>query len=365
MTDTQTFSPDWISPPGETIEDLLEEQGWTQAELGERLGFSAKHVNDLIHGRAPISAAAAQRLSRVLGSTVDFWLVREAQYRAALERRKAEGEALQEASWLKELPLAWMRRQGLVDVVRNKGLQVLESLEFFGVASVEAWRSRYEAPLTAFRASDKFAKKIGSVATWLREAERQATEARCGSFDQASFKQALGDLRKLTSVVEPSVFLPKLVARCASAGVAVVLVPAPPGCPASGATRWLTPEKAMVVLSLRYKRNDHLWFTFFHEAGHIVLHGKKVLFIEGIEGLDGESEEEADRFARDLLIPPADARKLQKLGRRGRVSKLEVKEFAAKVGVAPGIVVGRMQKEGWLPWSHMNDLKVRYDWAEA
>lgn len=364
MIDAKTFSPDWVSPPGETIEDLLEEHGWTQAELAERLGFTPKHVNDLVHGRVPISASAAQRLSRVLGSTMDFWLVREAQYRAAMERRKAVEEAAASADWLGELPLAWMRKQGLVHVIRDKGRQVLEAFEFFGVASVEAWRASYESPLTAFRASDKFDRKIGAVATWLREGERQAKATVCEPFDRTKFRDTLEDLKALTSETDPSTFVPKLVERCAAAGVAVVFFPAPPGCPASGATRWLTPDKAMMVLSLRYKSNDHLWFTFFHEAGHLILHGKKVLFIEGIDGLDGKSEDEADRFARDLLIPSADSPKLEALGRRGRVSKAEVQAFATKVGIAPGIVVGRLQKEGWLPWSHMNDLKVRYQWTQ-
>lgn len=363
MTDRKPFSPDWVSPPGGTIEDLLEERGWTQAELADRLGFTSKHVNDLIHARAPVTPDAAERLSRVLGSSTDFWLVREARYQAAVTHQKSIQDAATHADWLKELPLAWMRKQGWVHQLRNKGKQVLEALEFFGVASVEAWREQYEAPLTAFRASDKFEKKVGAVAAWLRQGEQLATAARCAPYDRAGFKAVLKDLRQQTAQTDPALFVPELIAACASVGVAVVFVPAPPGCPASGATRWLTPNKAMLVLSLRHKSNDHLWFTFFHEAGHLLLHGKKMLFIDGLDGLDGAHEEEADAFARDFLIPPAHARVLQALGRRGRVSKREVISIAEKVGVAPGIVVGRMQKEGWLPWTHMNDLKVRYQWT--
>jgi addiction module HigA family antidote len=363
MTDRQPFSPDWVSPPGGTIEDLLEERGWTQAELGERLGFTSKHVNDLIHARAPLTPDAAERLSRVLGSTTDFWLVREAQYQAALKHQEAIEAAATHADWLDELPLAWMRKQGWARQLRNKGKQVLEALEFFGVASVDAWRGKYETPLTAFRASEKFEKKVGAVAAWLRRGELLATAAHCAPFDRTAFKGVLKDLRPQTAQTDPAVFAPALIAACASVGVAVVFVPAPPGCPASGATRWLTPTKAMLVLSLRHKSNDHLWFTFFHEAGHLLLHGKKMLFIDGLDGLDGEHEEEANAFARDFLIPPAHASRLEALARRGKVSKREVRSFAQEVGVAPGIVVGRMQNEGWLPWTHMNDLKVRYQWT--
>jgi hypothetical protein len=145
--------------------------------------------------------------------------------------------------------------------------------------------------------------------------------------------------------------------------VAVVFLPAPPGCPASGATRWLAPDKALLLLSLRYKTNDHLWFTFFHEAAHLVLHGKKLLFIDGIDGLDKEVEQEADRFAGAVLIPPAMADQLRLLGAAGHVSEAVVRSLAAQIGIAPGIVVGRMQKEEWLPWTHLNGLKVRYAWT--
>jgi HTH-type transcriptional regulator/antitoxin HigA len=85
MTESEGFSPDWLSPPGETISDLLEERGWQRAELADRAGFTGKHVDELIQGRASLTADTAQRLSTVLGGTVEFWLAREAQYRAALE----------------------------------------------------------------------------------------------------------------------------------------------------------------------------------------------------------------------------------------------------------------------------------------
>jgi len=125
----------------------------------------------------------------------------------------------------------------------------------------------------------------------------------------------------------------------------------------------LAPDKALLVLSLRHRTNDHLWFTFFHEAAHLILHGKKLLFIEGNNGLDSSQEEEANRFAADLLLPPSTAARLELLRAKRGFSMDDVCAFASEVGVAPGIVVGRMQKEGWLPWTHMNSLKVSYAWS--
>ena len=82
-------APDWVSPPGESILDIAEERGWTQAELAKRLGYTEKHVSQLINGKASLSVDAALRLERVVGGTVDFWLAREANY----QNRKAKLEA--------------------------------------------------------------------------------------------------------------------------------------------------------------------------------------------------------------------------------------------------------------------------------
>jgi len=153
------------------------------------------------------------------------------------------------------------------------------------------------------------------------------------------------------------VFVPQLQGLAGAAGVAVVFVPAPPGCRVGGSTQWLSPDRPLIALSLRHKTNDHLWFTLFHEAGHILKHGKKATFVDGLDGVDEEHEAEADRFAADQLIPPAAAHKLQ-----GLRSEQELKDAATALGISPGIVVGRMQHEGWLLRTHLNGLKVSYHW---
>ena len=359
MTENEThFEPDWLSPPGDTMADVLAEKGWAQAEFAQRIGYTTKHVNQLLRGKAPISQETALRLERVLGSSARFWLKREAEYREALARR-AEQETLgQESGWLAELPLREMIRFGWIDdCPANSAAQVAECLRFFGVATVAAWRERYIAPLAAFRASQRFAAQPGAVAAWLRQGERRAAAMQCASFQRKAFRQILNELRELTNEPEPTFFVPKMTALCASAGVAVVLEPAPQGCPVNGAVRWLTPETALLMLSLRYRSNDQLWFSFFHEAGHLLLHGKRLLFLEIEDQLADEEEAQADAFARDFLIPPGKAPQLQPLR-----SEAAVRQAAVQIGVAPGIVVGRMQKEGWLPWSHLNGLKERYTW---
>lgn len=362
MTENQMeFTPDWISPPGDTIADLLDEHGWSQTEFAQRLDYTTKHVNLLIHGKASISEDTALRLERVLGSTAHFWLKREAQYREALARRTEQETLGHESAWLAELPLKEMIRFGWIrDCSANPVAQVAECLSFFGVATVAAWRERYIVPLAAFRASQRFEKQPGAVAAWLRQGERRAAEIECAVFDKSAFRRSMSELRKLTNEDDPEKFIPRLTALCAASGVAVVMEPAPHGCPVSGAVRLLNPDKALLMLSLRYKSNDQLWFSFFHEAAHLILHGKRLFILEMEEGLDDEAEREADRFARDLLIPPTIVDRLATMR-----SEVAVRQFAAEIGIAPGIVVGRMQKESWLPWSHLNGLKARYEWVEG
>ena len=97
----------------------------------------------------------------------------------------------------------------------------------------------------------------------------------------------------------------KVQALCSSAGVALVLTPEFAGTHLSGAARWLAPDKAILQLSLRHKTDDHFWFTFFHEARHLLAR-KRVDHVDGVAQYVevGEDEDEADRFSRDMLIPP-------------------------------------------------------------
>lgn len=358
---TTQYRPTTVSAPGETLSDLLGERGLSQAELAERMGRPTKTVNEIVKGKATVTRETALQLERVLGVPAEFWLTREARYQEWLVRQEDLERMKGAAGWLKELPLRDMIRFGWLARCDGKAEQVGDCLRFFGVASVEAWRDRYERPLAAFRASRKVAWSKGAVAAWLRQGEIKAAAVPCRPYDASQFREVLPSLRALTREKDPGRFIPILEEACANCGVAVCFVQTPKGCPASGATRWLSPWKAVLQLSLRYKTNDHLWFTFFHEASHIVRHGKKMLFLENAEGLDDNLEREADRCARDLLIPPRAAIRLPQLG----WDKAAVVAFADEVGVAPGVVVGRMQREELIPWTHLNGLKLRYEWSDG
>ncbi|MCY4256043.1 MAG: helix-turn-helix domain-containing protein [Gammaproteobacteria bacterium] len=159
------FSPKWVSPPGDTILDLLEERGWPQSEFAERAAYTPKHVSLLVNGKAPITEDTAFRLERVLGGSARFWLSREANYREAIAREDEQASLRGQEKWLREVPLAHMIKCKWVDKTSDKASQVAECLSFFGVASVDAWRRKYEEPvaLAAFKSSSKYEKKIAAT----------------------------------------------------------------------------------------------------------------------------------------------------------------------------------------------------------
>lgn len=353
------YEPDYAVPPGKSLQEALDALGMTQVQLAERTGLSAKTINLIIKGAAPITPATALQLERVLGTPAGFWNNREVQYREALARHDETAQLRKQSVWLKKIPYRAMAKLGWIRLQSEPAQQLREVLGFFGVASTEQWQSVWASPSATFRASPAFAKDPGAVAAWLRKGELQAQAIPTSVYDASRFREALDQARALTNE-PPEVFTQNLVGTCAAAGVAVAFVPELPRLRTSGATRWLSPTKALVQLSLRYKTDDQLWFTFFHEGAHILLHGKRDVFLEG-DGERNDKEEEADRFAADTLIPPQAYKAF--VANRLHFSKASIQRFATDIGVAPGIAVGRLQHDKRLPVTHCNDLKRHFKWA--
>ena len=363
MTDTALgFSPDWVSPPGETIADLLEERNWSQAELAQRLGYTPKHLNQLIKGKVPLSEDAAMRLERVLGSSAGFWLAREARYRERLARLEAEKRFEKWTDWLDQLPVRELMKTGAIEKKRldakNKPRLVEELLRFFGVASPDEWESRYGVMQVSFRRSRADQSDTGAITAWLRMGERLAERQDGPKYNHKCFGAVLDEIRALTQQ-PPEDFEPRLRELCSECGVSFVLAPAIPRAHVSGVARWLNPHRPLIQLSLYGKTNDRFWFTFFHEAAHLLLHGKqkKVVFLDDVTDgkADTKEEHEANVWAADLLIPKQYQHELPLLG-----TKAKVRGFAQEIGIHPGIVVGRLQHEKIIPVTWMNDLKVSF-----
>jgi HTH-type transcriptional regulator/antitoxin HigA len=359
MAKKYRYQPDYAVPPGATLRETLEAKGITQKELAVRTGLTEKHLSQIVQAAASITHGTALKLERALGIPARFWNNLERDYQESKMMIHERTRLEEDCEWVKQIPHRELANRGLIRDSRDRVVLLREVLSFFGVSSVEAWRNLWMQPDAVFRRSQKVPSRPGLVATWIRMGELLAEKSDCRPYSRQRFRSALRQVRSLT--VQPArVFQPEIERLCAQAGVAVVFVREIPGAGISGATRWLSAEKAMVLLSLRYKRDDQLWFTFFHEAGHILLHGKKAVFLEG-EGQTGrdEKEREADRFAADILIPPRDAAQVPYLN-----SKAAIVEFAESIGVSPGIVAGRWQHETQ-QYSRFQNLKRKLEWAPS
>ena len=342
------YVSDDVFSPGEALRDRLLELGMSQADLAARSNLSTKHVNQIIQGVAPITHETALALERVTDTPARIWNSLEAAYRDALIRSPHEHLGPDDEAWLKTIPVAELQARGLVIRSRSRNAVFQSVLAFFGVADRTAWERIWIKPIASFRRSKVFRSHPGATAAWLRIGERDGRSRPSGPFDPKLFRQVLHEARSITRLKD---FSGELVARCASAGVVLVFVREIPGCRAHGAARWLTPTKALIQLSDRHKREDGFWFSLFHEGGHLLLHSKRDMFVDG-DGHDEDTlEENADSFAADLLIPPSKASQLPLLK-----TTRDVEMFAEELGIAPGIVVGRLHNDGHWDWNRGNDL---------
>lgn len=359
MSET-TFEPDWMSAPGTTITATLERSGISTEKFAKLMGYSVERANKLLNGRAAITRSVAECLASKIGGSTQFWIEREEQYRRDVGRLQAAGSLDAAKVWLNELPIQDMQKFGWINSDSTIEKKVAASLNFFDVPNVAAWRAKYKDTLSAvaFRASLTYESEPGAVIAWLRYAHKRAAQIECSAWDASAFRNSLSQIRELTRHKEPNLFVRQLQRICADCGVALIVARAPAGCRASGATQFLTPRKAIILLSFRYLSDDQFWFTFFHEAGHLILHSKQALFLEDESEVTSKEEAEANRFSEEILIPTAAKNELRHIS----PTKENIMRFGVKVGISRGIVVGQLQYMKRLRPDQMNWMKHRFKW---
>ncbi len=359
------YFPDFVFKPGETLLETLQYIGMSQSELARRTGRPVKTISEIINGKAAITTDTALQLERVLEIPAHFWNNLEQNYREYLSRIQETHELAEDIEWINEIPHKDMMRLGWIETCK-KPVDICKAiLGFFEVATPKAFRSLYQHGSVAFRSSKSSADISIATTVWLQQGTKEARRLECQPYNEQKFRSSLSSIRALTLIEEPKQFIPELQAACASCGVAVVLVPeieipGKSGTQLCGAARWLSSDRALIQLSLRYKDNGNFWFTFFHEAGHILLHSKRQVFMDEKLTDSGDAlEAEANTFACDTLIPQE---MYEKFETNGIFTEEEVLLLAQKAGIAPGIIVGRLQHEGKINWNHLNHLKTKCDW---
>jgi plasmid maintenance system antidote protein VapI len=379
------YTPDSPAPPGESLKEHLDVEGVSQADLSRRTGLSTKHINQIVQGVAVLSPDTAVLLERATGVPATAWSQLEANWQTYRSRLLDQEKLNDQVSWVANFPLEFLRRAGEIPHSQIDVGNLKRILSFFGVANPEVARQAWREYRTAFRRSALVDGDEYAVATWLRLCERRARDKQCLPYSREELLKLLPHMRSMT-LNSPEIWLDELPKMCAQAGVALVFMPALKNTHVSGATRWLTPNKAMIALSDRFKTDDTFWFSFFHEIGHVILHGKRLTFLDdkesdepngdGIvsspgpvllhgdstgESIASKAELEADEFAGNLLIPTKQLGEFVQFKKSLTVS--DVQYFSREIGVAPGIILGRLQHDGVIPWSHGRSLKraVRFN----
>ena len=350
------FEPDYAVSPGETLFEVMQSLDMNQKELGQRTGLTVQSLNRIFKGIQPITYETANRLELATGVPASFWNNLEANYREQLTKIEERNRLAKALDWLKKIPTNELIRRGVLSATKDKVQLLRETLKFFGVSSVESWYQFWGSPAVAARRSPCFETRLEAAATWIRLGELQARKINCKPYDKHRFREALSQIRNLTRET-PEVFEPEMKRLCAESGVALALVKEMKKVPWNGATKWLTPTKAMILLNLRGKGEDKFWFSFFHEAGHVLNDGKRNLFINDGSHQDPR-EIRADVFAMKFLIHP----KYDRIIQNAR-SKEDIVRIANELGISPGIVAGRYQ---FLTknWDRFNKLIRQFKWAE-
>ena len=357
--ETYTYEPNYAVAPGEILEEHLDAIDMTQKELALRTGLTEQTIIRIIKDKHPITVNTANKLELVLGVPSRMWNNLESLYREQVA--KIAEKSLHESNivWLKSVPWKELVKRKVIRKENDKAVLVKNVLAFFGVSNVEQFQAYWKQQLqtVAARKSQSFKSEFGATSTWIRLGELQAHKIDTKPIDKKKFKQSLKVIRALTNE-SPSSFEPKMRALCADAGVALCFEKGIAKAPWHGASRWLSPNKAMILLSLRGKRDDQFWFSFFHEAGHILYDSKKEMYLnDGCS--DDPCEQKANDFAAHWLIPKQYERKIAEY-----TSENELFALASTLNISPGIIAGRYQHLTG-NYNKFNKFKIKLEWADA
>ncbi len=349
---TNQFTPTLVFHPAETLREKLTEMGMSIKEFALRTGKPEKTIIAVLNEESSLTPEMAVLFENVTQIPASFWINKQARYNEYVARKKQEEALISAQEWAKEFPYAEMAKLNWVPSTRQPEEKTHHLLSFFGVASAAAWENLYmqsELKVAAYT-SLKHSHEAHSISAWLRQGELQAKETKTPSFDIKLLKENISAMRKLM-VEQPQDFFIQLQKLCFDAGVILLFTPKLPKVPLSGSTRWLN-DTPLIQLTARYGQNDRFWFTFFHELGHIILHGKKYISLENIDfaAADAQKEQEAHDFAVKQTFTKEQEAKLLKEHPTSITAK-DIVKYAKEFNTHPAIIIGRLQYLELIPYS--------------
>lgn len=359
IVEAQLQEKDWFSRPGDSVLSAMRRRGVSAGSLAEHLPGGMSQLRDLTSGLGTIDGETAKALSGILGGSSIFWTTRQAKYEEALSQAVDQLSDEDAGVWLDRIPAPGSK--GRV-TAKARSVELERRLAYFGVSTLKSWDARYgpHQRQARFRRSLAFTQHDGATSMWLREGELDANLRQTAAWSGDALRSRLDEIRALSRISKPSRFMPPLVKLLGDAGVALVVVKAPHGCRASGASRMIAADKAMILMSFRFRADDHFWFTLFHEIGHLLLHeASSFVDMEGMEG-DDPCEKQANEFAANMIVPLVRQTELMSL----RPNDEAIRRFAVSVGVAPGLILGQLQHRGIVAHGALRRLRRNWTWDQ-
>jgi addiction module HigA family antidote len=350
MAKQNQYFPQSRPHPGETLAEKLEEMEMGPKEFALRTGKPEKTIIAILKGESSITTDMAVQFENVTKIPANFWMNHQRGYDEFVAREKRQVVIEEAVAWSRQFPLADLIKKRWLPPVSTIQEKTTAMLDFFGFSNHTAWENYYfkQQLKVAFRISLAQTNEPYAISAWLRKGELQAAELEANDYSEKKFKEVLPELKSIMAK-HPADFFNQLQRICLRAGVKVIHTPCIKNAPISGSTRWLN-DTPFIQLTGRYNRNDSFWFTFFHEAGHILLHGKKDIFLEKVEYTDKdlEKEQQADEFAcKWTLTDDEEAKILEATPLNEEV----IRDFAKKFNTHPAIIIGRLQHKKLIPYS--------------
>lgn len=348
MMQFMNIEHDDFKTPGQLLESLLLERGWSNRVLAVVLGIDETGISKIISNNKAVTAEIAILLEEVFGVSAQKFLALQRDYDLAKARIEARPDPKREtrAKLFHGLPVPEMIKRGWLDVkdIRDMGSVESSLSKFFSVDSIDQIEVLPHAAKKTAVSEDATPIQIA----WLYRVKQIACEMIVGKYSNFGVRRAVEQLKTLIFSAEEIRKVPRILAEC---GIRFVIVESLPSAKIDGVCFWLNEVSPVIGMSIRYDRIDNFWFVLRHEIEHVIHeHGKNIITIDSeLEGAkagtgEGISEEEriANQAAAEFCVPQKTLDSF--IARKAPVfAERDILGLAATLRIHPGLVAGQLR----------------------
>lgn len=350
----------YVPHPGVYINDVIKEMGITQFEFASRVGLTSKNLSTLISGESNITFEIASKFADFFGNSVEGWINLQTKYEIYKNEENKQNQIKEECKIAKLIDTNFIKN--IID--NNERLNYNEDLilklrKTFNVSSLINLKNK-NLYLNFKTSVNKEVSETNIILrnAWISLAEQCSRNVKVDTFNKDALVENLDTLRSLT-LKKQNAFNGELQSFLSSLGIKLVVLPYLKNSNMSGVTKWNPNDQSVLIAINDYGKSiDRIWFTLFHELGHAIKNHKRTFNITYVsEEAEVQQEIEANEFASVSLI---DEEKYKAFVKKGRFSLISINKFANEIGVGNFIVVGRLQRDGYIGFNEFNQTKMGY-----